>query len=256
MSILDDMGALARQAGQIVLSARDVWSHTHEKTSAADLVTEYDEAVEAFLKEQLPRLLPGSLFFGEEEKENCDPSRGWVFIVDPIDGTTNFVRGLSQSAISIALAHDGRVEHAVVYDPYKDELFSASRGGGAFLNGKAIHVSPLPLSQGIFGMGTAIYKREYLAPSLRVTEQLMARSCDFRRLGAAALDLCCVACGRTEVFFEYSLCPWDFAAASLIVTEAGGYVSTMAGGPLTVTGRCSVWASNDVNKDVLKELAV
>ena len=161
MSILDDIAGLVREAGQIVLSARDIWSHTHEKTSAADLVTEYDEAVEAFLKERLPKLLPGSLFFGEEETENCDPSRGWVFIVDPIDGTTNFVRGIPQSAISVALAKDGQVEYAVVYDPFKDELFSASRGGGAFLNGNPIHVSTLPLSQGIFGMGTAIYKREY-----------------------------------------------------------------------------------------------
>ena len=256
MAILDDMAALARQTGQIVLSARDIWSHTHEKTSAADLVTEYDEAVEAFLKERLPRLLPGSQFFGEEEAENCDPGRGWVFIVDPIDGTTNFVRGIPQSAISVALAHDGQVEHAVVYDPFKNELFSASRGGGAFLNGKPIHVSPLPLSQGIFGMGTAIYKREYAAPTLCLTEQLFARACDFRRLGAAALDLCCVACGRTEVFFEYSLSPWDYAAGSLIVTEAGGHVSTLAGGPLPITERSSVWASNDVNKDILQELTV
>lgn len=256
MSILDDMAALVREAGQIVLSARDIWAHTHEKTSAADLVTEYDEAVEAFLKERLPRLLPGSQFFGEEEAENCDPSRGWVFIVDPIDGTTNFVRGIPQSAISVALAHDGQVEYAVVYDPFKDELFSASRGGGAFRNGSPIHVSTLPLSQGIFGMGTAIYKRENIAPTMRLTEQLMNRSCDFRRLGAAALDLCNVACGRTEVFFEYSLCPWDYAAGSLIITEAGGHVSTLEGTPLPITERCSVWASNDINKDVLKELAV
>ena len=148
------------------------------------------------------------------------------------------------------------MQHGVVYDPFKDELFSASRGGGAFLNGNPIHVSTLPLSQGIFGMGTAIYKREYIGPTMRLTEQLMHRSCDFRRLGAAALDLCCVACGRTEVFFEYSLCPWDYAAGSLIVTEAGGHVSTLEGGPLPITQRCAVWASNDVNKDVLKELAV
>ena len=84
----------------------------------------------------------------------------------------------------------------------------------------------------------------------------MNRSCDFRRLGAAALDLCCVACVRTEAFFEYSLCPWDYAAGSLIVTEAGGHVSTLTGGPLPITELCSVWASNEVNKDVIKELAV
>ena len=157
--MLEQIIAIVREAGKIVLSAHDVWSHTHEKTSAADLVTEYDVAVENCLKEKLPSLVPGSIFFGEEEAENADPSRGWAFIVDPIDGTTNFVRGLRQSAISVALAHDGAVEYGVVYDPYKDEMFSARRGGGAFLNGRPIHVSERPIEQGIFGMGTAIYRQ-------------------------------------------------------------------------------------------------
>lgn len=91
---------------------------------------------------------------------------------------------------------------------------------------------------------------------MRLTEQLFRRSCDFRRMGAAALDLCYVACGRYDLFFEYSLCPWDYAAGSLIVTEAGGHVSTLEGGPLELDRRCSIWASNDVNKDILKELEV
>ena len=254
--MLEQIISIVREAGDIVLSAHDVWSHTHEKTSAADLVTEYDLAVENFLKEKLPPLVPGSIFFGEEEAENADPSRGWAFIVDPIDGTTNFVRGLRQSAISAALAHDGAVEYGVVYDPYKDEMFSARRGGGAFLNGQPIHVSARPIEQGIFGMGTAIYRREYLEPTMRLTEQLFRRSCDFRRLGSAALDLCNVACGRTDLFFEYSLCPWDHAAGQLMITEAGGFICTLEGGPMSLTERCSVWASNQANKDVLKELEV
>ena len=254
--MLDQIIPLVREAGKIVLSAHDIASHTHEKTSAADLVTEYDMAVESFLKERLPPLVPGAVFFGEEETENADPRRGWAFIVDPIDGTTNFVRGLQQSAVSVALALDGVVEYGVVLDPYKDELFSARRGGGAFLNGRPIRVSGRRLSEGIFGMGTAIYKREYLAPTMRLTEQLFRRSCDFRRLGAAALDLCNVACGRTDAFFEYSLSPWDYAAGSLIVIEAGGAASTLEGGPLSVSQRCSCWASNRVNRDILKELEV
>ena len=255
-AMLEQIIEVVRRAGEMVLSAHDIAAGTHEKTSAADLVTEYDLAVEAFLKEQLPPLCPGSIFYGEEEAENADPSRGWAFIVDPIDGTTNFVRGLRQSAISVALARDGQVEYAVVFDPYKNEMFSARRGGGAFLNGAHIHVSGKPLAEGIFGMGTAIYRREYLEPTMRVTEQLFRRACDFRRLGAAALDLCDVACGRVELFFEYSLCPWDFAAGSLIITEAGGHISTLQGGPLALTERCSVWASNDVNKDILRELEI
>ena len=254
--MLEQIIPIVRQAGEIVLSAHDVWSQTHEKSSAADLVTEYDLAVERFLKEKLPPLMPGSLFFGEEEKENASPLTGWVFIVDPIDGTTNFVRGLKQSAISVALAHDGTIKYGVVYDPYKDEMFSAKRGGGAFLNGRPIHVSERPLSEGIFGMGTAIYDRQFITPTMRVTEQLFRRSCDFRRLGAAALDLCNVACGRLDLFFEYSLSPWDHAAGGLILTEAGGVISTLEGAPTDYARRCSVWASNQVNKDVLRELEV
>ena len=125
--MLETIIDIVRQAGEIVLSARDIGSRTREKTSAADLVTEYDLAVEQFLKEKLPPLVPGSIFFGEEEAENADPSRGWAFIVDPIDGTTNFVRGLQQSAVSVALAKDGALEYGVVYDPYKNEMFSARR---------------------------------------------------------------------------------------------------------------------------------
>ena len=107
--MLENISQIVRQAGDIVLSAHDVAAQTHEKSSAADLVTDYDLAVENFLKEHLPPLVPGSIFFGEEETENADPSKGWAFIVDPIDGTTNFVRSLQQSAVSAALAKDGVV---------------------------------------------------------------------------------------------------------------------------------------------------
>lgn len=247
---------IVREAGEIVRSAGDIAAKTHQKSSAADLVTEYDVAVEAFLKEKLLSLVPGAVFFGEEEELSGDPAKGWTFIVDPIDGTTNFVRGYQQSGISVALAKDGTVEYGVVYDPYKDELFSAQRGVGAFLNGRPIHVSDKPLDQGIFIMGTAIYNREFLQPTMNLTTQLFARSCDFRRFGAAALDLCYVACGRGELFFEYSLSPWDYAAGSLLVTEAGGVASTLAGEPLPITRRTSVWVCNQANRDVLKELKV
>ena len=254
--MLDQIITIVRRAGDIVLSARDIAAHTHEKTSAADLVTEYDVAVEEFLKKELLNLLPEAIFYGEESDHDADPTRGWAFIVDPIDGTTNFVRDLHQSAISVALAKDGVVEYGVVLDPFKNEMFSAQRGKGAFLNGSPIHVSDRPLEQGIFGMGTAIYRREYLEPTMRLTTQLFQRACDFRRMGAAALDLCYVAAGRYDVFFEYSLCPWDYAAGSIIITEAGGYISTMEGSPLPLDRRDSVWASNDINKGILQELEI
>ncbi len=251
--MLEQIISIVRKAGEIVCSADNISAKTHEKGGAADLVTAYDVAVEEFLKRELTALLPDALFYGEESEKNGDPTSGWVFIVDPIDGTTNFVRHLSQSAISVALAKDGVMEYGVVLDPFRNELFSAKRGGGAYLNGKPIRVSDRPLDKGIFGMGTAIYNREFDKKTMSVTAQLFARSCDFRRMGAAALDLCYTAAGRYDAFFEFSLAPWDFAAGSLIVTEAGGSICTMEGNPLPIA-RCGVWASNQVNFHILKEL--
>ena len=188
--MLEKIIHLVKRAGEIVLSAEDVGTHTHTKTSAADLVTDFDVQVEVFLKRELLALLPEAVFYGEEEAEREDPTRGWAFIVDPIDGTTNFVRGIGHSNISVALSKDGEVQLGVVYNPYKGELFSGERGKGAFLNGAPIHVSDLPLSQGIFIMGTAIYRREFIGPSMAMAEALLRRSCDLRRFAAAALDLC------------------------------------------------------------------
>ncbi len=254
--MLDQITKIVREAGEIALSARDIEGHTHRKTSAADLVTDYDMAVEAFLKRKLGELLPQALFYGEEEAANGDPTHGWAFIVDPIDGTANFVRGFHHSAVSVALLEDSTVRYGVVLDPFKDELFTAEQGKGAFLNGKPITVSGRPLEEGVFGMGTSSYRRECLGPTMALTEQLMRRSCDFRRIGTASLDLCYVACGRTELFFEYSLCPWDYAAGALLVTEAGGSISTLRGEPLRFDRRQSVWACNAVNRNVLSQLTV
>lgn len=256
MELLQKIEAIVREAGQIVLSAREISSCTHLKSSAADLVTAYDVQVETFLKERLLALLPEAIFFGEEETEQQDPSHGWAFIVDPIDGTANFVRGFHQSAISVALARDARVEYAVIFNPYKNELFSAKRGCGAFCNAAPIHVSTLPLERGIFGMGTAPYNRALHQKTMALASQLFERSCDFRRMGAAALDLCAIACGQLEVFFEYQLSPWDYAAGSLLITEAGGCISTLEGKPLPITEKCSVWACGPVNADILNTLTI
>ena len=210
--------------------------------------------MEAFLKQRLLAILPEAIFYGEEETENQDPTTGWAFIVDPIDGTANFVRGLSQSAVSVGLLKDGVPEYAVVLDPYRKELYTAKRGCGAFCYGEPISVSDRPLAQGIFGMGTAPYNPELHGLTLDLTRKLFARSCDFRRMGAAVLDLCALAHGRLDAFFECILSPWDYAAGSLLVTEAGGSISTLEGQPLPYNQKCSVWASNSVNGSIRQEL--
>lgn len=254
MELLTKIAEIVRQAGETVIAAKDVSTCTTQKTSAADLVTAYDVKVEAFLKEELLKLVPDATFLGEEEIEKTGLGSGWAFIVDPIDGTSNFVRSFCHSAVSVGLAKNGQMEYAVILDPFKKELFTAKRGAGAYLNGQPIQVSERPLEQGIFGMGTAPYNKELHAQTLSLTQQLFERSCDFRRMGAAALDLCAVACGRLEVFFECVLSPWDYAAGSLLVTEAGGCISTLEGEPLTLDKPCSVWACNAVNQPILKEL--
>lgn len=256
MQLLKELEKIVLEAGEIVLSAQNIGSVTQRKTSAADLVTAYDVKVENFLKERLLPLVDGAIFYGEEEKENADPTKGWAFVVDPIDGTANFVHGFRQSAISVALAKDGIVRYAVVLDPYKKELFTAKRGAGAFLNGEPMHVSSLPLEKGIFGMGTAPYNAALHEKTLDITRQMFARSCDFRRMGAAALDLCAVACGRLEAFFECQLSPWDYAAGSLLITEAGGVISTLEQEPVVLDRKISIWASNKVNASVLSELSL
>ena len=254
--MLDKIIAIVREAGKIVNNAKEIDSHTHKKTSAADLVTDYDVAVENFLREKLCALVPDAVFFGEEEQLDGDPSKGWAFIVDPIDGTTNFVRNFHQSGIAVALAKDCEVQYGVVYDPGKDEMFAAERGKGATLNGKPIHVSDKPLDQGLFIMGTAIYLREFMYRSMDLTTQLLERSCDMRRFGAATLDLCYIAAGRAEVFFEYSLAPWDYAAGAFIAQEAGATATQLDGSPLPNIKRCSVWLNNPANSDIRAQLKI
>ena len=254
MELIGQIEEIVREAGKIILSAKDVLDHTHQKTSAADLVTEYDVKVEGYLKDQLLNLVPEAVFYGEEQQHKQDATRGWAFIVDPIDGTTNFVRGFSQSAISVALAKDRRVEYAVAYDPYRNEMFTAKRGHGAFLNGQPIRVSQRPLAEGIFGMGSSPYNRDLMEKTLRLQRQMLERSCDFRRMGAAVLDLCAVASGRLDAFFECELSPWDYAAGSLLVAEADGVISALDGTDLPIVEKTSVWASNAVNGHILGEL--
>ena len=156
----------------------------------------------------------------------------------------------------MALAHDGQVEYAVVYAPFADELFSAQKDCGAFCNGLPIRVSDKDMAHAVFLCGSTIYDRSLTERSFSLMRQLYEKGLDFRRFGAAALDLCQVAAGRVELFYECRLSPWDYAAGSLIVAEAGGTVTTLADTPLDVLHPSSVFAANAKCRGVLKELAL
>lgn len=240
--MLESIIDIVRRAGELVRSANDVTAATHEKNGPADLVTEYDLAVQRFLRQELLTLLPEADFFGEEGQHDALTSP-WTFIVDPIDGTTNFVRGFAYTNISVALAKDGQAEYAVVYAPLAGELYAARRGGGATLNGRAIHVSGRDPGHSLVVCGSTIYDRSYTERHFAIMRYLYDRGLDYRRFGAAALDLCQVAAGRAEVFFECRLSPWDFAAGSLLVQEAGGCVTTLEGTTIDPLRPGSVFAA-------------
>ena len=243
--MLDRLIAVVRRAGDMIRDAHDIEKDTHEKNGAADLVTKYDVAVQAFLQRELLALVPEAGFFGEEgEHETLD--KPWVFVVDPIDGTTNFVRHMHHSNIAVALVHEGCVAYGVVYNPFTEEMFAARRGGGAFLNGRPIHVSDRDMSHAITLCGSTIYDRRFTDRSFSLMRRLYDLGLDFRRFGSAELDVCYVACGRAEVFFECRLSPWDYAAGSLILTEAGGKITRLDGSPIDPYRGGSVWATNGI----------
>lgn len=249
------IASIIRQAGQYLLQARDIAESVREKSSACDLVTKYDPMVEDFLRQNLLAAFPEAGFFGEEEHEHHIRGKRSVFIVDPIDGTTNFIRALHHSCISVGLLQDGAMQYAAVFNPYLDELFTAERGKGAFLNGKPIHVTDATTERSLVLWGSAIYYRETVPATVRFVEKLFPQVLDFRRGGSAALDLCYLAAGKADLFFECCLQPWDYAAGSLIVQEAGGVVTSLSGKPLNFFRRCSVAAGNPVNHPQLLALA-
>ncbi len=241
-----------REAGAIVRSA-DEDKGVKAKSGHQDLVTRYDGAVQRFLEERLLSLLPEAGFLGEEDAPN-HAEREWVFIVDPIDGTTNFIKGIPIVGISVGLARNGRMEQGVVYNPYTDEMFTARRGHGAFCNGKPISVTHNPMADGISFFGTSLYYPELGDRSFAIAKKLFESSLDVRRLGAASLDLCYVAAGRGECYFECVLSPWDYAAGSIILEEAGGIVTDMTGAPLRFDRKCSLAAANAASHQQLLDL--
>ena len=184
--MLHQLEGVVRRAGDIVREAHDIERATMEKHGAADLVTKYDVAVQGFLQRELLALLPEADFLGEEG-DHTTLTRPWTFIVDPIDGTTNFVRRLHYSDISVALAQDGQTQYAVVYDPFADELFSAQKDGGAFCNGLPIRVSERDMAHAVFLCGSTIYDRSLTEQNFSLIRQLYEKGLDFRRFGAAAL---------------------------------------------------------------------
>ena len=219
--MLKKITEIVKEAGKIVLSAHNQENTITAKEGKKNFVTKYDVAVQEFLFRELGKDFPDAQFIGEEG-ENDISTNGLRFIIDPIDGTTNFMQDYRCSCISIGLCKGNDVIAGVVYNPYTDELFSAEKGKGAYLNGNKIKVSERPLSDGLALFGTSPYHPENTDETFSLLRKVFDFSRDIRRSGSAAYDICMIACGRCEVFFEKSLQPWDIAAGTLILKEAGG----------------------------------
>jgi myo-inositol-1(or 4)-monophosphatase len=222
----------ARAAGSIInRAALDIESVRVSQKKANDFVTEVDQAAEQAIIETLLTAYPGHGIWAEESgKAHGAQDSEFVWIIDPLDGTTNFIHGLPVYCVSIALAVKGKVEQAVVYDPTRNDLFTATKGRGAFLNDRRLRVSKrTELRQSLISTGFPYREGDDFNRYLGMMGDVMQRTAGLRRPGAAALDLAYVAAGYTDGFFELGLQPWDVAAGSLLVTEAGGLVGNFTG---------------------------
>ena len=220
----------ARRAGSIINRASLGGSALQVRSKRAnDFVTQVDGAAEEAVIDIVRKAYPDHGFIAEESGETSANAE-YLWIIDPLDGTTNFIHGFPQYAVSIAVQHRGALAHAVVYDPGKNELFTASQGRGAFLNDRRIRVSKcLKLDDALVGTGFPFKELGRLDLYMRQLRTFMEKSSGVRRAGAAALDLAYVACGRLDAFWELGLAPWDMAAGALLIQEAGGLVADITG---------------------------
>ena len=232
---------VAREAGEIMLTA--VRPQVMEKEGHANFCTETDEKIQAFLIEKLKEVVPEASFLGEEDGQDVftdKMSHGYCFVLDPIDGTSNFIYAYRPSVVSIALLKDGEAYMGVIYNPYDEMMFTAVTGQGAYLNGERIMSSDLPLSDSLSVFGTAPYYTELQDKTFEIAKKLLPLCVDLRRSGTAAWDMCCVAMGRCGLYYEMRIQLWDYAAAALIASEAGCTLTDVSGNPLSYKGPTSV----------------
>ena len=232
--VLNAIIAAQKEAAALILQAHGVLAET--KTGHRDVVTEYDRRVQELLMARLSAAVPGAVFFCEENEQQGDLKAEHVFIIDPIDGTMNFVRGFHHSAISVAYMRSGVLRAASVYNPYAEECFSALAGEGAWCNGRPIHAGALPLSESVVCCGTAPYSPQLADSTFALMKKAFLASLDIRREGSAALDMCSAAAGRAGVYFEPTVSLWDIAAGLLLVQEAGGVCCRLDGSPVPLDG--------------------
>lgn len=236
-ALLPHMVTAAARAADLIASRAGERADLEWRVKAhADFVSDVDTSAERIIRETLGLLVPGSSVMGEELSPGNVPGNGTHFIVDPLDGTTNFLHGYPEYAVSIALVLDGTLAGGVVRNAATGECFTAALGGGAERDGSRISVSPNhDPARALIGTGFPFRSFGQVKRYLRQFEEVSRATSGLRRAGSAALDLCDVACGRFDAFWELELSPWDFSAGVLIIREAGGIVTTLDGGDVPYT---------------------
>lgn len=236
------IGDAVREAGKMLRAAHAEKEEIAQKEGPVNFVTVYDVKIQNFLQERLKILLPEAQFLGEEgEKEHCS-WEGYTFIIDPIDGTTNFIFHYHHSCVSVALAWKKQLQMGFVYNPYLDEMFWAAKGMGAWLNHRRLLPENRKLEEGIAAFGCARYNSGDTNRIFAMARMLYDRSASLREGGSAAIDLSWIAAGRNCLYIELLLHPWDYAAAAIIIEEAGGRITQWDGSPVTLDASCSVLA--------------
>lgn len=248
--LIEKIASIVKEASRIMMDS-EARSGINQKGNSSNFVTDSDLKIQEFLSQELTLLLPGSTIIGEE-KDQTDSSGEYVWVIDPIDGTSNFIRDLGLSVISVGLIKKGEPFIGVIYHPYRDEMYTGQVGSGAFLNGKPIKVSDKDFEHSILCSAMSLYNKDYAAPCFKIIEKIYYKSDDLRRLGSAALELALLAAGKVELYFEIRVFPWDAAAAFAIIKSAGGYVECLHNEGFPLDRPFGIIAAN--NKDNFEKL--
>lgn len=248
MHLYEILSPIIKEAGKIMLGAfdSDAEENVTEKSGDVNFVTEYDVKTQNYLISAIKNAIPEAEFIAEEKDNDSNVLNAkYCFVIDPIDGTTNFIHNYKQSSISVAVFSYGEPIFGAVYDPYLDELFYAERDKGAYVNGKRIKMSERAIDRAVISYGTSpYYKAELGNKTFGLCKDLFDIAADVRRTGSAAIDIAYLASGRTDGFFEFRLSPWDYAAGYVLIAESGGIITDMNGESVKFTSPSSIIAAN------------
>lgn len=249
-----ELETVIRTAGVVLRNAHANEQDISNKAGIANFVTKYDVMIQEMLEAGFREVLPEAEFLGEEGEKSQNSWEGYTFIIDPIDGTTNFIFDYHHSCISVGLAWKKEMVMAFIYNPYREEMYFAEKGKGAWLNDRPLKNISQALSEGIATFGCARYNSESTERIFAVAKELYLRSLCVRECGSAALDLAAIAAGRNCIYVEMRLQPWDYAAASLVIEEAGGKITQCDGTPITIDEPCSILAGTSKSWEEGKEI--